>query len=176
MLRHAGNQSEHSDLRPITRVLGCLAEPLLERERRVTRATLAAAAVGCFDAPRATWPLRPSARSPGLPAHQQHSGRRHGTGPRCRRSRLLPACGPAHHQRRRPPALPRRGPASRPAHHYYIVVTALDVPTTGVPDTANPALALFQTLKYVVGAGPTGAPLLHLSDPILHRSRLGSSP
>jgi hypothetical protein len=67
-------------------------------------------------------------------------------------------------------------PPPGPAHHYYIVVTALDVPTTGVPDTANPALALFQTLKYVVGAGPTGAPLLHLSDPILHRSRLGSSP
>src|SRR3954447_1075589 len=44
-------------------------------------------------------------------------------------------------------------PPPGPAHHYYIVyivVTALDVPTTGVPDTASPALALFQTLDHVV--------------------------
>jgi Raf kinase inhibitor-like YbhB/YbcL family protein len=40
-------------------------------------------------------------------------------------------------------------PPPGPAHHYYIVVTALDVPTTGVPDTASPALALFQTLDHV---------------------------
>jgi len=41
-------------------------------------------------------------------------------------------------------------PPPGPAHHYYIVVTALDVPTTDVPDTASPALALFQTLGHVV--------------------------
>jgi len=41
-------------------------------------------------------------------------------------------------------------PPPGPAHHYYIVVTALDVPTTGVPDTASPALARFQTLDHVV--------------------------
>jgi Raf kinase inhibitor-like YbhB/YbcL family protein len=38
-------------------------------------------------------------------------------------------------------------------HHYYIVVTALDVPTTGVPDTASPALTFFQTLGHVVARG-----------------------
>jgi Raf kinase inhibitor-like YbhB/YbcL family protein len=41
-------------------------------------------------------------------------------------------------------------PPPGPAHHYYIVVTALDVPTTGVPETASPALTFFQTLGHVV--------------------------
>jgi Raf kinase inhibitor-like YbhB/YbcL family protein len=41
-------------------------------------------------------------------------------------------------------------PPPGPPHRYYIVVTALDVPTTGVPDTASPALTLFQTLEHVV--------------------------
>src|SRR5215212_1973333 len=42
------------------------------------------------------------------------------------------------------------GPPPGPAHHYYIVVTALDVPTTGVPETASHALTFFQTLGHVV--------------------------
>ena len=37
-----------------------------------------------------------------------------------------------------------------PVHRYYIVVTALDVPTVDVPGTASPALALFQTLGNTV--------------------------
>jgi Raf kinase inhibitor-like YbhB/YbcL family protein len=41
-------------------------------------------------------------------------------------------------------------PPPGPAHRYHIVVTALRVPTTGVPDTASPALTLFQTLEHVV--------------------------
>ena len=41
-------------------------------------------------------------------------------------------------------------PPPGPAHDYYIVVTALDVPTTGVPDTAGPAPALLQTLDHAV--------------------------
>jgi Raf kinase inhibitor-like YbhB/YbcL family protein len=35
-------------------------------------------------------------------------------------------------------------------HRYYFVVTALDVPETGLPDTTSPALALFQTLAHTV--------------------------
>lgn len=35
-------------------------------------------------------------------------------------------------------------------HRYYVVVTALDIPETGVPDTASPALALFQTLSHTI--------------------------
>lgn len=36
------------------------------------------------------------------------------------------------------------------AHRYYIGVTALDIPTVDVPDTASPALALFITLRNAV--------------------------
>ena len=42
-------------------------------------------------------------------------------------------------------------PPPGPVHHYHIVVTALDVPSTDVPDTASPALTLFQNLGNVVG-------------------------
>lgn len=41
-------------------------------------------------------------------------------------------------------------PTPGPAHRYYIVVTALDLPTVDVPDTASPALALFQTVANAV--------------------------
>ena len=41
-------------------------------------------------------------------------------------------------------------PPPGPAHRYYIVVTALDIPTVDVPDTASPALALFQTVGNTV--------------------------
>jgi len=43
-------------------------------------------------------------------------------------------------------------PAAHPLRkpHYYIVVTALDVPRTGVPNGASPALVLFETLDHVV--------------------------
>ena len=44
------------------------------------------------------------------------------------------------------------GPAPPPGftHRYYIGVTALDIPTVDVPDTASPALALFITLRNAV--------------------------
>ena len=42
-------------------------------------------------------------------------------------------------------------PPPGPVHRYFIVVTALDIPTVDVPDTASPALTLFQTLSNVVG-------------------------
>jgi Raf kinase inhibitor-like YbhB/YbcL family protein len=42
-------------------------------------------------------------------------------------------------------------PPPGPVHPYHIVVTALDVPSTDVPDTASPALTLFQNLGNVVG-------------------------
>jgi hypothetical protein len=32
----------------------------------------------------------------------------------------------------------------------YIVVTALDIPTVDVPDTASPALALFNTFRNAI--------------------------
>jgi Raf kinase inhibitor-like YbhB/YbcL family protein len=37
-------------------------------------------------------------------------------------------------------------PPPGPQHRYYIVVTALDIPTVDLPGTASPALTLFQTL------------------------------
>jgi hypothetical protein len=37
-------------------------------------------------------------------------------------------------------------PPGDPPHRYFIVVSALDVSEAGVPATATPALALFQTL------------------------------
>jgi phosphatidylethanolamine-binding protein (PEBP) family uncharacterized protein len=37
-------------------------------------------------------------------------------------------------------------PPPGPAHRYYIVVTALEIPTVDVPNTASPALTLFQRL------------------------------
>ena len=42
-------------------------------------------------------------------------------------------------------------PPPGPVHRYFTVVTALDIPTVDVPDTASPALTLFQTLGNVVG-------------------------
>jgi Raf kinase inhibitor-like YbhB/YbcL family protein len=36
-------------------------------------------------------------------------------------------------------------------HRYYVVVTALDIPESGVADTASLALAMFQTLSHTVG-------------------------
>jgi phosphatidylethanolamine-binding protein (PEBP) family uncharacterized protein len=42
------------------------------------------------------------------------------------------------------------GPPPGPAHRYYIVVTALDIPTVDVPDTASPALALFDTFRNAI--------------------------
>ena len=42
-------------------------------------------------------------------------------------------------------------PPPGPVHRYFIVVTALDIPTVDVPETASPALTLFQTLGNVVG-------------------------
>ena len=42
-------------------------------------------------------------------------------------------------------------PPPGPVHRYFIVITALDIPTVDVPDTASPALTLFQTLSNVVG-------------------------
>jgi Raf kinase inhibitor-like YbhB/YbcL family protein len=41
-------------------------------------------------------------------------------------------------------------PPPGPAHRYRIVVTALNIPTVDVPDTASPALALFQTVGNTV--------------------------
>jgi len=41
-------------------------------------------------------------------------------------------------------------PPGDPPHRYFIVVTALDVAEAGVPDTATPALALFQTLGHTI--------------------------
>ena len=41
-------------------------------------------------------------------------------------------------------------PPPGPAHHYYIVVTALDIPTVDVPDSAGPAPALFNTFRNAV--------------------------
>ena len=41
-------------------------------------------------------------------------------------------------------------PPPGPAHRYYIVVTALNIPTVDVPDTASPALALFNTFRNAV--------------------------
>jgi Raf kinase inhibitor-like YbhB/YbcL family protein len=41
-------------------------------------------------------------------------------------------------------------PPPGPAHRYYIVVTALDVPNVDVPGTASPPLTLFQTLGNTV--------------------------
>ena len=43
------------------------------------------------------------------------------------------------------------GDQSLPAGRHIIVVTALDIPTVDVPETASPALTLFQTLGNVVG-------------------------
>lgn len=42
-------------------------------------------------------------------------------------------------------------PPPGPVHRYFIVVTALDVPTLDVPGTASPALTLFQALAHTVG-------------------------
>ena len=44
------------------------------------------------------------------------------------------------------------GPEPPPGdpHRYFIVVSALDVPAAGVPATATPALALFQTRANIV--------------------------
>jgi Raf kinase inhibitor-like YbhB/YbcL family protein len=41
-------------------------------------------------------------------------------------------------------------PPPGPAHRYYIVVSALDVPSVDVPGTASPALTLFQTLANTI--------------------------
>lgn len=41
-------------------------------------------------------------------------------------------------------------PPPGPSHRYYIVVTALDIPTVDVPGTASPALTLFQTVGTTV--------------------------
>lgn len=44
------------------------------------------------------------------------------------------------------------GPEPPPGdpHRYFIVVSALDLPTAGIPATATPALALFQTRANIV--------------------------
>jgi Raf kinase inhibitor-like YbhB/YbcL family protein len=42
-------------------------------------------------------------------------------------------------------------PPGEPAHRYFIVISALDVAKAEVPDTATPALALFQTLEHTIG-------------------------
>jgi Raf kinase inhibitor-like YbhB/YbcL family protein len=36
-------------------------------------------------------------------------------------------------------------PPGDPPHHYFVAVAALDVADVGIPDTATPALAFFQT-------------------------------
>jgi Raf kinase inhibitor-like YbhB/YbcL family protein len=38
-------------------------------------------------------------------------------------------------------------------HRYFVAIAALDVPEAGVPDTATPALALFQTLSHTLARG-----------------------
>jgi len=42
-------------------------------------------------------------------------------------------------------------PPPGPPHRYFIVVTALDIPTIDVPGSASPALTLFQALGNTVG-------------------------
>jgi Raf kinase inhibitor-like YbhB/YbcL family protein len=41
-------------------------------------------------------------------------------------------------------------PPDDPPHRYFIVVSALDVADAGVPDSATPALASFQTLAHTI--------------------------
>jgi Raf kinase inhibitor-like YbhB/YbcL family protein len=41
-------------------------------------------------------------------------------------------------------------PPGDPPHHYFVAVAALDVADVGVPDTATPALAFFQTRSHTL--------------------------
>jgi Raf kinase inhibitor-like YbhB/YbcL family protein len=41
-------------------------------------------------------------------------------------------------------------PPGDPPHHYFVAVAALDVPDAGVPETASPALAFFQTRTHTL--------------------------
>jgi Raf kinase inhibitor-like YbhB/YbcL family protein len=41
-------------------------------------------------------------------------------------------------------------PPGDPPHHYFVAVAALDVADVGIPDTATPALAFFQTLSHTL--------------------------
>jgi phosphatidylethanolamine-binding protein (PEBP) family uncharacterized protein len=41
-------------------------------------------------------------------------------------------------------------PPGDPPHRYFVAIAALDVPDSGVPDTATPALALFQALSHTL--------------------------